>query len=127
MIYFFSCGVLFMTAGAVNTGIGAIGIDSCGKLGWFVIIMHIVLITAVETLRIRVSSRAKTKMRSMAAQRGQIAPAIKRFFFHEISVTYLVHPDKMASCHFIRVANKILNVNTLIYWDFIGSHDAFAS
>ena len=33
----------------------------------------------------------------------------------------------MASCHFVRVANKILNVNTLIDLYFIGSHDASAS
>ena len=33
----------------------------------------------------------------------------------------------MASCHFVRVANKILIVNTLIYSYFIGSHDANAS
>ena len=40
---------------------------------------------------------------------------------------YLVHPEKWLPAILSSVANKILNVNTLIYLYFIGSHDAFAS
>ena len=39
----------------------------------------------------------------------------------------IIKKTALRTDHFVRVANKILNVNTLIYWYFIGSHDAFAS
>ena len=42
-------------------------------------------------------------------------------------VDYLVHPEKWPPAILSSVANKILNVNTLIYLYFIGPHDAFAS
>ena len=37
--------------------------------------------------------------------------------------TYAVHPEKWLSVILSLVANKILNVNALIYLYFIGSHD----
>ena len=43
------------------------------------------------------------------------------------TINYLVHPEKWPPAILSSVANKILNVNALIYLYFIDSHDAFAS